>query len=889
MRSPTTSLALLAFTSLWIPLAHAQNGPDNSVTRETLPNGLQVVIIRDPLAPVATINENYLVGGNETPPGFPGTAHAQEHMAFRGCAGLTADQIAAIYAQLGGTQDAETQQSLTQYFATVPAQDLDVALHIDAACMADIEDTEEQWKQERGAIEQEVARDLSNPTYKFITRLNHDLFRGTPYESDPLGTTESFDKTTGPMLRDFYRKWYAPNNAILVISGDVDPAATMAKVKGLYGAIPRHDVPSKPDIQLQPVAADSFTLDSNLPYLLAFIAYRFPGSDSEDYAACQVLGDVLASQRGDLYSLVPQGKALGAWFATLENYKKASIAYAGAALPAGADAAAIIGEMKQIIKNYATSGVPPELVEASKKGEVAGSEFGRNSISNLASLWSQALAGEGRQSPDEDVAAIKNVTVDDVNRVAKKYLLNQNAITAILKPQASGQAVSAKGFGGKEQTTASPNKPVALPDWAEASVKSLRVPRNTAHPNDLKLSNGIRLIVQTEKTSPTVTLIGSIKTQNEMQTPPGQDGVSDLLEALFTYGTKTFDRLQYQKELDDIAASESAGSSFNLKVLKQYFSRGVELLADNELNPALPRKAFEIIQQQAAQEVAGELESPGYKTERALSGALLPPKDPLLRETTPKTITSVSYDDVQKFYSATYRPDLTTITIIGDITPQEARAAIDKYFGGWKAEGAKPDVVLPPVPGSKPSAANVPDPSSVQDQVQLAQQLEMNRFSPDYYALRLGNHVLGGGFYATRLYRDLRQKAGYVYNIDNSLDASETRATYVVDFGCDPKNVSKARAMVDQEVNDMAKSDVSSGELQQAKALILRQIPLAESSEDAVAAGYIARARINLPLDEPYHAAEKYFTMSADEVRAAFAKWIKPGDFVQIVRGPAPQ
>ena len=205
------------------------------------------------------------------------------------------------------------------------------------------------------------------------------------------------------------------------------------------------------------------------------------------------------------------------------------------------------------------------------------------------------------------------------------------------------------------------------------------------------------------------------------------------------------------------------------------------------------------------------------------------------------------------------------------------------------AEGAKPDVTLPAIPGSRASATNVPDPGRVQDSVQLAQALEMNRFSPDYYALRLGNHVLGGGFYATRLYRDLRQKAGYVYNIDNNLQAGETRATYSVDFGCDPKNVSKARAMVDQEVTEMARANVSPGELQQAKALILRQIPLAESSEDAVAGGFIARARIGMPLDEPYKAAQTYFDMSADAVRAAFAKWIKPGDFVQIVRGPTPQ
>ena len=894
MKLQNLCLALLGFTSLTAVApsgiaAQAQTANSEHVTRATLDNGLRVVIVRDPLAPVATVEENYLVGGNETPPGFPGMAHAQEHMAFRGCTGLTADQIGAIYAQLGGYQNADTQQSITQYFATVPTSDLDVALRLDAACMADMQDSDDQWKQERGAIEQEVARDLSNPIYAFITRLNHDLFRGTPYEQDPLGTTESFDKTTGQMLKDFYKKWYVPNNAILVVSGDVDPAATLSKIREYYGVIPQRAVPDHPAIDLKPVAADSFTLDSNLPYMLTFLAYRFPGTSSPDFPACQILTDVLASQRGDLYGLVPQGKALGTSAAMLETYRKASAAYVMAYLPAGTDPASLQAEMKKILTKYATDGLPPDLVEAAKKGEVASAEFGRNSISNLAALWSQALADEGRNSPDEDVDALKKVTVADVNRVAKKYLLEQNAISATLKPQPSGAPVSSKGFGGSEKTTSTPTKPVALPAWAEASVKSLRVPESSIHPVDMKLSNGIRLIVETEKTSPTVTLLGSIKTQTQMQTPPGQDGVSDVLEGLFSYGTKTLDRLQFQKALDDIAASETAGMNFNLKVLKQDFPRGVELLADNELHPALPREAFQVVQQQTAQESAGELESPGYRTGRALTKALVPPKDPLLRETTPQTISSLKYEDTQHFYNQAFRPDLTTIAVIGDITPEEARNVIEKYFGTWQATGEKPNVTLPPVPGSKPSAVNVPDPSSVQDQVQLAQELEMNRFSPDYYALRLGNHVLAGGLYATRLWRDLRQKTGYVYSIDDSIEAGETRATYAIDFGCDPKNVSKARTLIDQELVDMAQTNVTPGELQQAKALILRQIPLAESSEDAVAGGFIARARIGLPLDEPFHAATKYFAMSADEVRAAFAKWVKPSDFVQVVRGPAPQ
>jgi zinc protease len=261
---------------------------------------------------------------------------------------------------------------------------------------------------------------------------------------------------------------------------------------------------------------------------------------------------------------------------------------------------------------------------------VANAEFGRNSISNLAALWSQALAAEGRQSPDETLEAIKRVTAEDVNRVAKAYLL-EKPVVGTLKPAPSGEAVASKGFGGAEKAMSTPTKPVALPDWAEGSVKSLRVPAPAARPLDMELKNGIRLIVQTERTSPTVTLMGSIKTQTQLQTPPGQDGVADILEGLFSYGTKTLDRVTFQKALDDIAAGETAGASFSLKVLSQDFARGIALLADNELHPALPEDAFKIVRQQTAELSAGELQSPAYKTDRALLHALVPAGDPLLR------------------------------------------------------------------------------------------------------------------------------------------------------------------------------------------------------------------------------------------------------------------
>ncbi len=881
---------LLSLLFLLTACASRLNAADPSnVTRATLSNGLQVVIVRSTLAPVVTVELNFKVGGDETPPGFPGSAHAEEHMAFRGCTGMTADQTAAIYAQLGGQDNADTQQNITQYFTTVPAADLDVALQAQAACLRGVDDSEEEWAHERGAIEQEVSRDLSNPTYKFVDRLNGDMFAGTPYAHDPLGTRASFDATTGAMLKDFYKKWYTPGNAILVIVGDVDPAATLAKVKQLYGDIANHPLPEHPAINLTPVKPETFTLDSNLPYVLGFIAYRMPGTDSPDYAASQIMADILASQRADVYGMVPAGKALYATFGIAESYPKASVGYGEIALPAGADAAGPINEMRQIVEGYAQKGLPQDLFDAAKRAEIASAEFQRNSIPGLASVWSEALAGEGRNSPDDDIEAIRAVTLADVNRVAKQYLVSSNSITATLKPSPSGEAVAAKGFGGGEKMTSAPTKPVVLPAWAMGALSQLKVPADYIVASDSMLPNGLRLIVKTDHTSPTVTVVGTVKNNADLQTPKGQEGVSDVLDGLYSYGTQTLDRLAFQKALDDIAANETAGFDFSVQVLKENFSRGVELLADNELHPAMPAEAFSVVKDQTIQFVAGNLKSPGYHTSRALDIALLPPGDPVLREATPATLGTVTLDDVKHYHAATVRPDLTTIVVIGDTTPEEAKTVITKWFGDWKAEGPKPETTLPAIPVNKASAANVPDPQAVQDSVILAQQLNLNRFDPDYYPLQLGNHVLGGGFYATRLYHDLRQVSGYVYNVDVSMEASKTRASYTVTYGCDPDKVSKARALVQRDLDQMRTQDVTPDELHLAKAMLLRSIPLGESSEEGVAQGLLRRAVIGLPLDEPIVAAKKYFELNADQVKAAFARQLRLDDFVQVVRGPAPQ
>lgn len=749
-------------------------------------------------------------------------------------------------------------------------------------------DTDQLWDQERGAIEQEVAQDLSNPEYVFYSRLLASVFKGTPYAHDALGTRPSFDKTTGAMLKKFYDAWYAPNNAILVVVGDVQPQQVLAKVKELFGGIPTRKLPPQPDFRLQPMAPEIFGLQTDLPYGLAVMSFRMPGSDSPDYAAAQVLADVLSSQRSQLYSLVPAGKALSAGF-SLNSLPKAGLGYAMAAFPKGEEGTSLQQQVQAVLTAYLKDGFPDELVEAAKRQEVTAAELQKNSVAGLATAWSQAVAIEGKNSPDDDLKEIERVTVADVNRVARQYIDLDNSVTAILTPQPSGQPVSSAPVGGPESLVSKQITGVTLPAWAEKTLRQLSVPASTVNPTVSTLPNGIKLIVQPEAVSHSVSVYGHIRNSADLETPAGQEGVSDVLDQLFSYGTTGLERLSFQKALDDIGASESAGTDFSVQVLTSQFDRGVQLMADNELHPALPEQEFATVRGQIAATVKGQLDSPGYLTNRGFHKLLFPENDPTLRQPTPSTISALSIQNVQSYYHLVFRPDLTTIVVMGEITPAKAREVVEKYFGEWMASGPKPPTTLPPVPLNKTSFTVVPDTSRVQDMVVLGETLGLNRSNPDYYALELGNRVLGGGFYATRLYRDLRENGGLVYNVSSTFDIGKSRGLYVVHYACDPENVYQARGLVERDLREMQLTPVTPQELRQAKAMLLREIPLSESSVDRIANGFISRTTEDLPLDEPTRAAHRYLRLTAAEVKAAFVKWLRVNDLVQVTEGPAPK
>jgi zinc protease len=824
---------------LLLPSAVPAQVASAAVVRETLANGMRVIVLPNKLAPVATTFVSYGVGSDDDT--MPGIAHATEHMLFRGTTNVSAGQLADIAARMGAEYNAFTTDQYTLYYYKLPSAYLDVVLHVEADRMANAAIRAQDWATERGAIEQEIRAQESQPLHAVAKKLRERFFAGTPFATASAGTVPSFEKMTADDIRAFYRAWYKPSNATLIVAGDVDPQRTLADVHRHFDAIPAGEVPARKPIDVPPLASSSFEEPIDFPVGVGVLAYRQPGSSDADFAASRVLAQVFTSGRGALADLTAGGKTLGVLSFT-NQYPEMGAGFLMAIPARGSTPQAAQALVAGVLDDYRTNGVPPELIEAARTRLLSEQAYQQSSISGLGLAWADANA-QHRTTPDAIYAAIANVTADDVNRVLRTYYTADHQLSIVLTPKPSTTVPKTDPSAGVEHVGFTPTMHEPLPAWAQASLKApLHPPAGEIDAHPRRLANGLRFAVRRETAAPTVVVSGVIRTSPLLYEPKGKDGVHLLVDSLLPWGTTTYDRKGYEAQLDAIAATASLGESFTLKVRSKDFERGIALLADGMLHPAFAPSAFTVVRSNTMQSVALANKLPKTKADLAQRLALYPPGDPRRRDVTEQTIAANSLADAKNYYRFAFRPDETTLAIVGDVAPERAEAAMRTYFGAWKAAGAPPSFRFPYLREKRKKAqtVTVKVPTNVQSEVTLKQVFPMRRDDADYVPLLLANTMLSGEGTGSLLMEELRTHRGYVYTADSDFSVNATGAEFSISFSSDPKNVRRANAAVVAMIKRLQSTPLSEVELQRAKALLLAQRVLPLDSYTGVAADMLA-------------------------------------------------
>ncbi|HTV74801.1 MAG TPA: insulinase family protein [Candidatus Acidoferrales bacterium] len=863
-------------------LAPASSPP---IATRVLSNGLRVVVVEDHPASVVQTAMWYRFGANEETPGKTGLAHGLEHMMFRGTPSISSAGLDLISARLGAELDANTDNDYTHFYFVLPADRLDLALRIEADRMQHLSLREADWKLEKGAVLSEYDSDLSQPVTKLYDAVCRAATHARLCGLSALGERADIVRSTAADLRHYYREYYAPNNATLVITGDVKADDAFALAAREFGSIPARPLPQRSPLKATYTSGKSVTVTANFPYAVVDLAYPAPGAEDPGNGALQIVDSVINNQRSAFYTaLVVSGITLGYQTSYDTNVHDGLYHVFFVLAPGHTGAQARVAFERTLAKTEA-DGFPADLVDAAKVAVAANAIYARESVSGLGDRVGYALGVEGISDPALDDERVQTATLDDVDNAAKTFLATPSVV-GILTPLVAkpGQAAAPPSGVSDNFSNRAPNGPIVLAPWARAAINRPITIESKIDPVRFTLANGIRVLVQEVHANPTVFVSGSIESSPRFD-PVGKEGTGDLATTLLSYGSQKYDFTAQRRITDELAASIDLGDSFGAHGMAKDLGTLLDLLADGEEHPAFPPAYVELLRQQTLAGIAQRDQDPDYLASRAFQRLLLPPSDPELRESSIASVKAITTDDLRAYVHAYLRPDLTTISVVGDVDPDDVRAKLEAAFGTWTADGPKPDTSELPIPPPKPTTAFV---TTARDEVsvRLGQPVPSRR-SPDFYALNVMNEILGGGgTFDTRLMKEIRVKRGLVYSVSSSLDVDRYRGSLQFELEASPKNVAPAVAVLKSELVRMRNTPVTADELATAKTKIVAGALVSEEATDAIVARVDNIGGADLPSDYYKTLAQRYNTITIADVQRVARKYLLPGHLVEVFEGP---
>lgn len=921
-----TLIGLFLLSLAWIPASGqtklvekvtAQPGEAKiSYEKYELANGLTVYVHEDHSDPMVHVEVTYKVGSNREHIGITGFAHFFEHMMFQGSKHVADEEHIKIIEGAGGVMNGTTSDDRTNYFETLPSNMLETALWLESDRMGWLLPavTQKKFEVQRDAVKNEKDQNIVNQPYAlpFVELIRKDLYpKGHPYSWPTIGYVDDLNRVGVQDLKNFFMRWYGPNNAILVIAGDVKTPETMALIEKYFAAIPRGE-------EVKPLRIDPLILRQdvfrqyadNVFVPLVTMTYPSVPNYHRDEAALDILADVLGGGRNSIFyqRLVKNKFALQASVSNPCRELAGEFDFQVAPNPRnvydmtpGAMQTMVYDSIKAIINDFDVmrdvDDADLDRIKASFESSFINTLESVQGKASILTSWERAL-GRTYNLQDE-IDRYQKVTKADLKRVFDKYIKNRGAFVSLVFGAANDdmRTKSVNPYPGEVDQEAEKQyqgltytEPTTTFDRNVRPVPAIAKPAVVPQYTTDKLANGLKIIHTQNNEVPKVTMIMRIAGGQLLEASnPKLLGLASMTAAMMNEGTE----LRASEEID--AALETLGSSirFNsgessttvvVSALTKNIDKTLAILEEMLYRPAFKEEDFERLKEQWEESLRNSDKNPGVLAGKAFN--LLLYGNSILAASGDgydKTISKITLDDVKAFYAANYSPSVTNLTIVANVGMDVLRPKLN-FLEKWA-----PKEVKIPAMGEFPEVENtviyiVDKPGASQSRVYYGKRTMPYDYTGDFYKLRLANYSLGGSF-NSRININLREEKGFTYGANSFNTGSKYQGYWAVGSSIRATATDSAIMEIYKEIKNYYEKGMTPEELETTKKSVNQSDALRyeTSFEKAGFLGHILS--YDLPSDYVTQQANVLNTVTVDELNAVVKKYLNPDQMIIVIVG----
>ena len=865
----TAFLAILGTTTAQTPTtkkvetiaANAANPWVIPYTHYELANGLKVVIHEDHSDPIVHVNVTYHVGSAREELGRSGFAHFFEHMMFQGSEHVKDDEHFKIIESAGGDMNGTTNTDRTNYFETVPKNYLETALWLEADRMGWLLNavTQKKFEIQRATVKNERAQRYENVPYGVVgEKTNQALYPyGHPYSWQTIGYIKDLDRVNVEDLKRFFLRWYGPNNATIVISGDVKPEEAIKLVEKYFNPIPKCPTVKNAAKQMVTLSKDRYvSYEDNVKMPLLQIAYPTVYRGHPDEAALDALSSILSNGvESILYKkMVTTQKALSVScnHPTKELSGEFSIRIQG-------NADTYLKDIDKLLKESLAEFEKQSITKEDLAKIIAGTEA--NNIKALSTIAGKAsiltdgnLYYTGFSSLSKEIEKYNKVTAEDIIRVYTKYIKNKPAVYVSVYPKnQSERIIKNDDFIPKIATTSQEGieyKNVVsraakdnIDRTTHPAIGTAPIPRQ---PNYVKgtWENGITIISSENNEAPSISMNISVQA-GQWREPLDKVGLSMLLVQMLNQSTEKYTSEEFSQKLASLGSTISIvpsnqGINISIYTLKKNLPKTIQLLEERMLHPAFLQSDFDRVKAQHLKGLDNALTQPRTVANDRMSELLYGKThiSGLPLRGTKTSIESITLQEVKAFYEKYFGPDFTTIAAVGDITTPE----LDMSFvelREWKAKNYTPIAVdsinsnLPMI--TKTKIYLIDKDNAAQSEIRLATRTKPVDIFGDYYLSEIVNYPLGASF-NSRINMNLREDKGYTYGARSTFGGNKFLGVFVASSSVKREATDSAIVEIQKEMARYRAEGMREDELEQTKnSLTLGELLSYENNTNKVA------------------------------------------------------